>query len=158
MSGELQFKRIYAAYGPGVRAFERSPQIAEIIAGIICRWAYPISAIIGNKLSSQWLSEGERDDESLEDLDLLFEMPEEGFIEIVLRDADALPVYGGWLVHGQVTVTNEVMNGYRVINVVDESNETIRHEYEETFGYSPTETATSLTTKARARLTGSKAA
>ncbi len=50
MSGDVQFNRTYADYDPGVRAFERSPQIAEIVAGIICMWSYPISAIIGDLL------------------------------------------------------------------------------------------------------------
>jgi len=130
MVGELKFTRDYAQYGDDVRDFEKASDVGAVLAETLRRYSYPYNVYIGQKFTSIWLREGEPKSKDPEDLDLIFVAGGQGFLEIVLRDQGFDAVYGGWLVDGEsVEVTNEIVNGYRVINVTMQSGETERHEF-----------------------------
>ena len=73
--------------------------------------------LINAKISAIWLGEGEKPAGDVENLDLLFKMgaPGEPFIEIILRSTGNFPVYGGWLEGQSADVTDEIVNGHRVL-------------------------------------------
>ncbi len=125
MAGELQFNRDYAAFGNQVRAFEKDDDVGLIVTELL--WFenspfYPVGAIIDAQITSVWLGEG--DAPSTEDIDLIFRMRkfDEGddfhFYEIVLR-ADNAAFYGGWVFGDKLSVSDEVVNGHRVLNTED---------------------------------------
>ncbi len=138
MSGTITFNRTYADYDPSVRDFEKAPEISEILSYVLCTYNYPVSALIGGKFSAVWLKEGDRKGADKDDLDLIFEMRDQGFFEIILRDENYAPVYGGYLLAGKsVTVTDEVVSGYRVIVVTHDDHSETRHEFQPGIGYEP---------------------
>ncbi|MEL6467731.1 MAG: hypothetical protein AAFQ58_22420 [Pseudomonadota bacterium] len=132
MAGEAQFNRDYINYGAEVRPFEKTTDVSFVLTEILCTFLYPLNALVGNKFSAQWLGEEEKGPNDPEDLDLIFEFSETevsgAFREIILRNHAGVATYGGWLVAGgTVHVTDEIVNGYRVILVRVDGQE-IRHE------------------------------
>lgn len=137
MAGKLKFTRDYALFGPEVRDFEKSEDINIVLAEIICRWNYPYDVFIDEKFVSIWLRENEAGPNDPDNLDLIFIAKDQGYAEIVLRDHNGQAVYGGYLEWGEsAEVTDEIVNGYRVINVTLASGEVVRHEFIQT-GYVP---------------------
>ncbi|WP_171177828.1 hypothetical protein [Ruegeria sp. HKCCD8929] len=154
MAGEVQFNRDYTNYGAEVRDFERTTDVSIVLTEVLSAFFYPLNALIGNKFSAQWLGEGDKGPNDPEDLDLIFEFSETevsgAYREIVLRDSAGVATYGGWLIAGGVVnVTDEIVNGYRVIVVrVDEQD--IRHENDGSF-YQPVSGGPAVTAAAAAR-------
>jgi hypothetical protein len=78
---------------------------------------YPIGALVDAKISSVWLGEGEALGGEEANLDLIFKMRDAGgfsFFEIVLR-TQLGPVYGGFAGGQSLEVTDEIVNGHRVL-------------------------------------------
>lgn len=128
MSGNLNFNRKFADYGPDTRDFERSRDVLKELTELVCGVKQTIGAFIGAKFTSVWLHEG--DATGIEDdLDLIFINQEDGFLDIVLRQ-NGVPVYGGFLDPSvSVNVTDDVVNGLRVIIGTDESGNKTRYEF-----------------------------
>ena len=138
MAGTLKFTRDYAVFGSKVNDYEISPDVNHILAGTIRDFTwYPYDVYIGSKFVAIWLREGEKDPNDPANIDLIFIAKNQGYAEIVLRDHNSEAAYGGWLVWGEsAEVTDEIVNGYRVINVTLASGDVERHEFVDT-GYVP---------------------
>ncbi|MGH1415045.1 MAG: hypothetical protein ACRBB0_16270 [Pelagimonas sp.] len=138
MSGSFRFLRIYAQYGADIREFERTEAVSSVLSAVVSEFEYPVSCLIGAKVSSQWLKVGEASSKDASALDLIFEMQGVGFLEIVMRDADGVVFYGGWLEKGETyRLTKEIVNGYRVIDVKTSGGDVRRHVYSDRHGYQP---------------------
>jgi len=120
MAGMISFNRNYAAFGSQVRPFEKSDDVGFTVTEFM--WFegapfYPIGSLIDAKISSAWLGEGEPQSGDEADLDLIFKMREQegfNFFEIVLRTAFGA-VYGGYAGGQSLEVTDEIVNGHRVL-------------------------------------------
>jgi hypothetical protein len=78
---------------------------------------YPVGALVNAKISAIYLGQGEKPAGDVDDLDLISKMaqPGDGFFEIVLRSKGNAPVYGGWAYGESLEVTDEIVNGHRVL-------------------------------------------
>ncbi len=134
----FSFLRLYAQYGADIRDFEKDEEVSLVLGVVMSEFAYPVSSLIGAKLSSQWLRAG---DPSLQDasvMDIMFEMQQSGFVEIIMRDPSGAAFYGGWLERGNTyRVTNELVCGYRIIESNKADGTVRRHSYSERYGYQP---------------------
>lgn len=130
MAGTIQFNRDYAAFGNQVKPHEKTDDVGSIVTEILSLWFYPIGAVINAKISGIWLGEGEKPAGDLENIDLLFKMgpPGEPYIEIILRSTGNPPAYGGWVAGQSLDVTDEIVNGHRVLVTTLEGTK-LRWEY-----------------------------
>lgn len=132
MAGKLKFNREYASFGNKVRPFEKSAEVGKVLLWILNEWPslYPLSALINSKISAIYLGKGEKTAGDIDNLDLIFKMAESGagIFEIILRSEGHLPVYGGWAVGDTLEVTDEIVNGHRVL-IGKIGSEKLRHEY-----------------------------
>ncbi len=144
MAGEIRFDRGYAAFQDRVREFERAPDVGYIVTEFMQyngQPYYPIDAVIESNISSVWLGEGEPEDTST--LDILFRLiPQEHdapveyyFYEIVMRGG-VRPYYAGFVDGSSLSITDEIVNGHRVIETDFEGN-TFRWTYQSGFGNGP---------------------
>jgi hypothetical protein len=117
MADTVHFNRDYAAFGSEVKAYEKADDVGLVISEIICEFLFPVRALINAKISGIWLGEGEKPANDTENIDLLFKeaKPQEPYIDIILRSTGNSPVYGGWVAGQTLQVTNEIVNGYRVL-------------------------------------------
>ncbi len=119
MAGMISFNRNYAAFAAGVRPFESADDVGLVVTEFLWDGGfpfYPIGALIDAKISSAWLGESDAPGNEA-DLDLIFKMRElEGanYFEIILRTASG-PIYGGWVAGQSLEVTDEFINGHRVL-------------------------------------------
>lgn len=131
MAGNMQFNRTYIDFGPEVNAWEKTPDILAAIETFFTLWGYDPMEEIGNKVTAQWLGEGEKPANQKEGVDLIFEMKGQPFFEIVLNTPGQDAVYGGYVYGKQpVEVTDEIVNGYRVLVSTGEDGAKIRHEFD----------------------------
>ncbi len=138
MPGSFSFLRTYAQYGADIRDFEKDGEVSVVLSVILAKFEYPISCLIGARMSSQWLRAGDASSKDASVLDLLFEMQDAGFVEIVMRDAEGTAFYGGWLERGNAyRVTDELVCGYRIIESRKIDGTVRKHSYSERFGYQP---------------------
>lgn len=138
MSGSFSFLRIYAQYGADIRDFERSEGVSSVLSVVMSEFEYPASSLIGARMTVQWLRAGEVPGKKASLMDLLFEMHGGGFVEIVMRDTVGTAFYGGWLEKGHTyRITDEIENGYRVIEVARPDGVFRRHVYADSYGYQP---------------------
>ena len=138
MAGKLNFTRNYAMFGSDVRDFEKAPDVVSVLARTVCDYEYPYDVYIDEKFVSVWLREDEPGPNDPDNLDLIFIAKNQGFAEVVLRDHGDAAVYGGYLIWGDsAEVTDEIVNGYRVINVNLGAGGIERHEFVLGFGYAP---------------------
>lgn len=122
-------KRHFAHFDNGVRAFERSDEVLDILTDLVTELDQNIGAYIGGKFISLWLGEGEKTEEDAEDLDLLFVNQVDGFIDIVFRQRAGVAVNGGALLPSKtLRLTDEIIEGYRVIIGVAEDGTETRYE------------------------------
>ena len=130
MAGTIQFNRDYAAFGSQVKPYEKADDVGLVVTEFLCLWFYPIGALVNAKISAIWLGEGEKPAGDTENIDLLFKMGSSGepFIEIILRSTGNPPVYGGWVAGDSVDVTDEIVNGQRVLVTTLEGSK-LRWEY-----------------------------
>ncbi len=144
MAGTIQFNREFISFGNGVQDYEKTPDIVVAWEDMLALWGYPCGGQIGAPFSAQWLAEDERPENDPEKLDLLFLIPDQPFIEIILNSGTSDARYGGWL-HGSapVDVTDEAVNGYRVLITTLPDGSRQRHEYDAVSGgYAPAGPAT----------------
>jgi hypothetical protein len=132
MAGNIQFKRDYAAFGSKVRPFEKSDDVGSLLSWILGTWLfiYPVGALVNAKISGIYLGKGEKPAGDVDNLDLIFKMaqPGAGYFEIILRSKGNPPVYGGWAVGESLEVTDEIVNGHRVL-IAKTGTEKLRYEY-----------------------------
>ncbi len=122
-------KRHFAHFDDGVRDFEKSDDILDLLTEIIVDLDQNIGAYIGGKFISLWLGEGEKDEKDEADLDLLFVNQVDGFIDIIFRQRAGFPRDGGALFPAKtLKLTDEIVEGYRVIIGVAEDGTEIRYE------------------------------
>ena len=145
MAGTVQFNRNYAAFGNQVEPYEKSDDVGLAVTEMLAenRYLYPIGALINAKISGIWLGEGERPVGDKEDLDLLFKMafPDVPFIEIILRSKGNPARYGGWALGDKLEVTDEIVNGHRVL-IGSWQGEALRFEFNlDNSWYGPVSTA-----------------
>lgn len=127
MSKTINFQRSFTNWGDKTREFERSNEIQEILTTLIDDLSMTIGAFIDGKFSSIWLHEGDATGDKA-DLDLIFVNQTDQFLDVILRE-DGVPVYGGFLNPSvKVLVTDEVVDGHRVIIGIDENGGETRHE------------------------------
>ena len=130
MSGNTKFNRSYLDFGPDVRPFETTADVVSVYEDILTMWNYDLGDQIGALFSAQWLREGERPENDPETLDLIFRINGAPFFEIILKDGTNGARYGGWLFGAEpVVVTDEIVDGYRVILTADADGSQLRHEY-----------------------------
>ncbi|MFT6024341.1 MAG: hypothetical protein ACI9PY_002466 [Ascidiaceihabitans sp.] len=131
MSGKLKIDRVFAEFETNVRDFEKSDDILDILTGLIAELHQNMGAYIGGKFVSVWLGEGERDTGKSENLDLIFVNQDDDFFDIILRQHGALPISGGTLSPAEtVTVTHDIVNGYRALVTVDADGYETRYEFD----------------------------
>lgn len=139
MAKKLKFTRDYVLFGPKVRDFEKASDVNNVLAWTICQYSYPYDAYIEEKFVSVWLRDGEVGPNDPNNLDLIFIAKNQGYAEIVLRDHGDEAIYGGYLLWGEkaevAEVTEEIVNGYSVINVVYSTGDVVRHEFILGYGY-----------------------
>ena len=152
MSGVIAFNRSYTEYGPQVRGFEKSPDVIAVIDHFMSLWSYSVGNLIGGRFTTQWLAEGENDGKDEDQLDLVVQMTDTGFFEVILRNGVGDSQYGGWL-FGMlpVTLTDEIVNGYRVIATTAEDGSQVRHEFLPDVGYEPIAAAKVLPLRSQKR-------
>lgn len=121
MAGVLKFNRGYAEFGANIRDFEKTNDVGMIVTEFLWYYQrpfYPIASIVDSKITSVWL--GEDEPKGKESLDLIFRMAQfeepDGFdlYEIVLR-GDAKTAYGGWVAGKNLRVSDDIVNGHRVL-------------------------------------------
>lgn len=158
MAGQLQFNRDYAAFGAQVRDFEKSDDVGYVVSEFL--WYdgypfYPVGALIEAQINAVWLGAGEAPDTSK--IDLIFRMrsfedPDAGpfFFEIVLRDGD-FSIYGGYAIGSALSVTDEIVNGHRVLES-EFHGESLRYTFDPAAGqYRETGDPTRMSTSAMRR-------
>ena len=132
----VKFDRTYADFGPKVRDFERSAEVIQVVEGFMKQWNYSLLDLMGSEFTAQWLREGEMPENDPDTLDLIFEIATQGFYEIVLRDGDGNAVYGGYLFGVQpVKITDEIVNGYRVLLATQADGGEARYGFSPGAGY-----------------------
>jgi hypothetical protein len=142
MAGNVQFKRDYAAFGSKVRPFEKSDDVGSVLSWMLGYWSalYPVGALVNAKISAIYLGKGEKPAGDVDNIDLIFKMaqPGAGFFEIVLRSKGNAPVYGGWAYGDSLEVTDEIVNGHRVL-IAKAGTDKLRYEYTlgDPFGLGP---------------------
>ena len=155
MAGTLQFNRKYAEFGSRIRDFEKDDEVGFVVSEFL--WYdgapfYPVGAVIDAHVSAVWLGEGDAPTEDL--IDLVFRMrpsPNQDFTlyEIVLRDQGGA-FYGGWVFGDNLRVTDEVVNGHRVLET-DDLGATARFVFVPTQGQYQYDGSPIRATTARAR-------
>lgn len=130
MAGTAKFDRIYVDFGPKVNDVEKASDVLTAWEDMLAMYSYPCAGQIGAPFSAQWLGEGERPANDPDTLDLLFVIPDTPYIEIILNSGDTDARYGGWL-YGQdgVELTDDYVNGYRVLIATAADGTQSRHEY-----------------------------
>nr|MEC9421164.1 hypothetical protein [Pseudomonadota bacterium] len=137
MSGNAKFVRDFATWGPDVKSWEKANEVGYVITRDILNYGgdafYPVGALMGAKISGQWLGEGDMGSGDTENLDLLLRMthPESKitYIEIILRSKTNSPYYAEYLEGGEVEITDEIVNGHRVLISTD-GNFKFRYEFD----------------------------
>lgn len=137
MTGQLQFKRGYAAFGSQVRPFEMDDSVGFVVTEFSTHEGYsfyPIGAIIGAEISTAWLGEGQAPaPDEKGSPDIIFKMRDDyPFFEIVLR-SDAKTSWGGSIYGQTLEVTDEVVAGHRVL-VAEVDGVRDRYEYNSRMG------------------------
>jgi hypothetical protein len=79
------------------------------------------------EIAGIWLGEGERPANDVDNIDLLFQIAGDKYIEIVLRSAGFVS-YGGYLFGDEVEVLDEIVAGHRVLVATFEGN-SVRYEF-----------------------------
>ncbi|MEL6167842.1 MAG: hypothetical protein AAFR35_04075 [Pseudomonadota bacterium] len=147
MSNTVTFDRTYADFGGEVREFEKAPEVIAAINVLMKEWPYSIEDFLGARFTAEWLGSDQRPAKvrDLNDHDLIFEMGDTGFYELVLRNDRGDSVYGGWLIGLEpVVVTDEVVHGHRVILTTLEDGTQQRHDYFPNLGYGPASGASAM--------------
>lgn len=154
MSGTLKFDRTYLDFGTQVRPIEKTADVASVFEDILTTWGYDVGDQIGGMFSAQWLGEGERPTNDTDRLDLIFEITGEPYFEIALRGETGVASYGGWLFGKQpVVVTDEIVNGHRVLLTTLEDGAQLRHEFfADAAGYLPSDSVTEMPLRAVRRI------
>ena len=126
----LNFKQKYAEYCSLVKFDDSNTDLSLVATEIICKHQYPINALIGaryvvHRLRDRVYKAGR--------FDMILAMKateaNDAFFELVLRDENGFPYYGGWLVPAEhLTVSDEIICGYRVI-VAHTRAGAVRHEF-----------------------------
>ena len=123
-------KRTFADFDAQTRDFEKSDDVLDVVTGIMTELGDNIGAYIGGKFIGLWLREGEAQNEDESDLDLLFVNQVDQFIDIVLRQRAGLPADGGSLKPAvTLKLTDDIVEGYRVIIGVAEDGTETRYEF-----------------------------
>ncbi|AYD04389.1 hypothetical protein [Neorhizobium sp. NCHU2750] len=126
MANPIVFGRSYMAFTAVTEPYQRADDVGYAIAEFMSfkgRPYYPIGALANTRIAASRLSAGDVLEADEDNLDLIFRMREaEGgyFFEIVLRSSQGTR-YGGWLWGYDVEVTDEIVNGYRVIETIEGS-------------------------------------
>lgn len=122
-------KRNFAQFSDGVREFEKSNEVLDLLTGFIAELDHNIGAYIGGKFIALWLGEGDKDDEDSEDLDLLFVNQTDGYVDIIFRQGGTAAVDGGALLPLKtIKLTDEIVEGYRVLIGIAEDGTETRYE------------------------------
>ncbi|MGP9819815.1 hypothetical protein ACTZWW_07350 [Salinarimonas sp. NSM] len=153
MSGNANFNRVYIDFGSQVRDFEKAVEVLAVVDFIQGAWGYGIGNLAGAKFGAQWLRAGENAQKREEDLDLILQMVDAPFFEIVLRDGANGSRYGGWLEGGlPLQITDEVVNGYRVLTTTLADGSPLRHEFVDAeLGYQPVPGAAAVPLRSQKR-------
>lgn len=152
MPSKVSFVRTFATYGPDINSIEKSAPIADLISGIINRWHYPFDAFIGARITSEWLSDSRLYAQDRDDMDLIFDLRGQDYQEVILRDHDSMPVYGGWLIRGvDLEITDDIKNGHRVLVSTLADGGKIRHQFTKGLGFVPVVGTTPIPRSAQSR-------
>ncbi len=152
MATTIKCQRTFVDWGDRTRDFERSEDVLRILTDVMVDLEQTIGAYIGGKFTSIGLHEG--DSSGIEaDLDLIFVNRADGYRDIVLRK-NGETAYGGALNPSKsVQVSDEIVNGFRVLIGIDDGGNKTRYEV---IGgqYNPVgpAAAASLTNPARAKM------
>ncbi|WP_299289059.1 hypothetical protein [uncultured Tateyamaria sp.] len=151
MSGTLQFNREFAEFGPQVRNFEKADDVGFVVTELLWDGGAPFYAIgelMDARINATPLGEGDPASEELIDLVLRFPTRGEGdgfWFEIVLR-VEGGAAYAGWIFGEELAVTDEIVNGHRVLEA-SAGGTTLRYVYDLMSGrYSLDPTAVNLAT------------
>ncbi|MEM6617130.1 MAG: hypothetical protein AAF619_11410 [Pseudomonadota bacterium] len=141
--------RIFGVFGDRVSALEAASDVGIVITAILNEHDYPSNALFGATVTTAWLGVGDPPTHDESALDLIFRMREtdvsSAYYELIIRDENGFPFYGGWLASDAVSleISDEIVNGYRVVLGRTASNDLIRHEFDMVVGYVPVSDATS---------------
>lgn len=109
----VAFNRDYIEFGSAVRGFEQKAVDilwTEFPYGAGWRDYDPLD-VANSRVSSNYLKDGEP--HLIDNLDLFFKAA--GLVDIILRNADSEPIYAGFIVGENITISNRVVNGYHVL-------------------------------------------
>lgn len=131
--------RNYIKFGTEISDFEKDPKILKQVNHFMHELdvGYSFLDIIGARVTTTRLSDGFQVGDSQHDLDLIWHMERLNYFEIILCGEKITPRYGGWLYGEDPQITDEIINGYRVIETTFKE-QTLRHHYEPLVrGYEP---------------------
>ena len=117
MSTSVAFNRDFTVWSPDVKPWEKADDVGYVISEILWTY-YPVGALMGAKISGNWLGEGETPANDPDDLDLMLRFRDPGgfdYVEIIIRSTSYAPFYAGYLIGGKVEITNDLVNGHRVL-------------------------------------------
>lgn len=135
MSRTMIFDRSFVELGRDLQPDEKEPGVLASIEFFMKEWGYSFGELVGAQFSTHWLGEGDSSGRSPGEMDLVIEMNGSGFFEIVLR-SKGRAVYGGWLEGMRpIVVSDEEVNGHRVVLTTLADGSQLRHEYLPGYGY-----------------------
>lgn len=138
MPKEVIFDREFAAYGTGLTAIERDPAVSNLLMEILGEWAYPVSALIGARVTTLDLSPDRANGLVAKGVELMFALSGQNYVEIVTYAGPGEVQYCGWLMAGKrILITDEIINDFSVIEVILADGTQVRHQYVSGFGYEP---------------------
>jgi hypothetical protein len=115
----LTFNRVFIEFGAHVRGLERTDDVLQLLwrdwtntcEGGAGWWEFGAEVLTRTRISAVNLKAEQLT--SPDTTDLLFR--NDYGIDIVLRDQDVEPVYGGWIMSSDVKVSGRIVHGFRAI-------------------------------------------
>ncbi|MBP2551519.1 hypothetical protein J2858_004461 [Neorhizobium galegae] len=116
----MTFNSSYVQFSSYTEPYQRADDVGFAITEFMWFKGYPfyaIGALTEAKVAYARLAQGAFEETDQDNVDLVFRMSQTGggyFFELVLR-SDKGTAYGGWLWGENLEVTDEFINGYRVL-------------------------------------------
>jgi hypothetical protein len=120
MMKRMSFNSSYLQFSSYTEPYQRADDVGYAITEFMWFKGYPfyaIGALTEAKVAYARLAQGDFEETDQDNFDLVFRMGESGgghFFELVLR-SDKGTAYGGWVWGEDLLVTDEFINGYRVL-------------------------------------------
>ena len=134
----LQFDVPFVDLKTIVRKEKDLDKLTHLLRLILRMHNYPASAITRCNFASARLAAGAFHDRIGFGPDLICQLGQQGYSEVILHDDYGLQTYGGYLINGKnFEILDEVENGHHVVLVTHEDRSVTRHVYLAGVGYEP---------------------